>query len=105
MYYLPIFQDSGYDGYCPADKSITSIGSSSTASSTEDASTSAHSLDAAPESHYEEGDALDAVADAAGAVVVVAVAVVGGLGLGDAVMLLSPLLVLTFTASAACFLM
>lgn len=52
MYYLPIFQDSGYDGYCPADKSITSIGSSSTASSTEDASTSAHSLDAAPESHY-----------------------------------------------------
>ena len=48
---------------------------------------------------------MDAVADAAGAVVVVAVAVVGGLGLGDAVMLLSPLLVLTFTASAACFLM
>ena len=48
---------------------------------------------------------MDAVADAAGAVVVVAVAVVDGLGLGDAVMLLSPLLVLTFTASAACFLM
>ena len=46
---------------------------------------------------------MDVVADAAGAVVVVAVAVVGGLGLGDAVMLPSPLL-LTFAASAACFL-
>ena len=45
-----------------------------------------------------------AVADAEGAVVV-AFAVVGGLGLGDAVMLPSPLLLPTFTASAACFLM
>ena len=52
----------------------------------------------------EEGDTLDAVADAAVAVVV-EFAVVGGLGLGDTVMLPSPLLLLTFTASAACFLM
>jgi hypothetical protein len=41
-------QDSGYDGYCPADKSITSIGgSSSSASSSEE--TNASSLE---ESHY-----------------------------------------------------
>ena len=48
---------------------------------------------------------MDAVADAAVVAVVVEFAVVGGLGLGDAVMLPSPLLLLTFTASAACFLM
>ena len=54
----------------------------------------------------EEGDALDAAAAVAAVGDTVAVCAVGGLGLGDAVMLPPPLLLLlTLTASAACFLM